>query len=303
METSELSVLIAATGDDVHACLVAEHLRVRGVTVAYMNADEFIDSRPSWAPGEDLRVVIDGDAWSIGSYTTVWWRRPGSACDRTGDELEDRFISEEAGALFPGTLAAAGVRWVDAPWSLTRARLKPLQLAVAHLVGSTVPDTHVTGDPDAAVRFGKAGVVLAKAASTGFGIAPHVAAVPQVELHRVAACPTTLQRPVESSADLRVVTVGDETHIWSRPRTDEEPVDWRASDPSGVGFKHLEDWRCGRAVAIAAGLGLTFSVQDWLATDDGDVFLEVNPQGQWLFLDEADQIVGPALADHLARRA
>jgi hypothetical protein len=50
---------------------------------------------------------------------------------------------------------------------------------------------------------------------------------------------------------------------------------------------------------MTSALGLTMSVQDWLETDDGPVFLEINPQGGWLFLDGADTAVAPALAHHL----
>jgi len=58
----------------------------------------------------------------------------------------------------------------------------------------------------------------------------------------------------------------------------------------------------GNATAIQDRLGLSFSVQDWLQADGVWYFLEVNPQGQWLFLEEADQIVPQALALHLTRR-
>jgi glutathione synthase/RimK-type ligase-like ATP-grasp enzyme len=260
----------------------------------------FVDASPSWSPGTDLSVQIDGDKWSIGSFTTAWWRRPGVADGRTGDELEDRLIAEETAALFPGMLAATGVRWVDAPWDLVRARLKPLQLAAARSAGAVIPGTLITGDMERASGFGSAGDVLAKATSTGFGIAPHVAAVPREELRRVTACPTTLQRPVDADADLRVVTIGNEIYTWERRRASGEPIDWRAADPQGSDFKHVSGRRCPGATAVAECLGLTFSVQDWLSTDDGDVFLEVNPQGQWLFLEGADRRIVPALAQHLS---
>ena len=41
------------------------------------------------------------------------------------------------------------------------------------------------------------------------------------------------------------------------------------------------------------------SVQDWLETASGPVFLEANPQGSWLFLQGAEIQIGPALASHL----
>jgi hypothetical protein len=50
---------------------------------------------------------------------------------------------------------------------------------------------------------------------------------------------------------------------------------------------------------VTSALRLTTSVQDWLETADAPVFLEANPQGRWLFLPGADEVVAPALADHL----
>lgn len=54
------------------------------------------------------------------------------------------------------------------------------------------------------------------------------------------------------------------------------------------------------AVQVATELGLTMSVQDWLITETGPTFLEVNPQGQWLFLEGSEEMVTPTLCDHLA---
>jgi len=54
-------------------------------------------------------------------------------------------------------------------------------------------------------------------------------------------------------------------------------------------------------VKICRRLGLRFSVQDWLFTEGGLIFLEVNPSGQWLFLRGADAEVADALAEELTR--
>ena len=298
--TNSLAVLIAAPDEDVHAQHVIACLSKRGISAACMSAQQFVEVRSEWSPSGPLTVEIAGRPWRISESTTVWWRRPGVAEQRTGSELEDRLVAEEVAALLPGVLAAVGVRWVDAPWVLSRARLKPLQLAVAQTTGASIPATMVTGSPAAASLFASCGRVLAKAASTGVGIAPHVAVVPEAELGRVAACPTTLQRPVEAVADVRVVTIGKTAYRWIRQRNGSEPVDWRAADPRGSAFAFSERPVSNSPVEIAQRLGLTFSVQDWLQTDSHDVFLEVNPQGQCLFLDRADEILVPALADLLA---
>lgn len=267
-----------------------------------MTADSFAESSARWSPGEPLTVQVDGQRWIIGASTTVWWRRPGPTLMPADAGLEAQLIADECAALFPGTLAAAGVRWVDAPWVMSRARLKAVQLSMAMAVGAHIPSTLIVGDPTSARAFARNHDVIAKAASSGEGIAPYTGLVPAEQLSRVRHCPTLLQYSVHATADLRVITIGQESFVWSRPRCVDEPIDWRSGDPTGSGFTFRQDLECDGAPQVAQKLGLRFSVQDWLATDDGDVFLEVNPQGQWLFLDAAEAVLVPRLASYLSNR-
>lgn len=211
-------------------------------------------------------------------------------------------VVEEVEALFPGVLAAAGVQWVDAPWDLLRARYKPLQLACASSLGLAVPTTVISGSPARSKSFALGQHVVAKSSSSGFGIAPYVAAVPASELTRLSECPTALQVRIDADADLRIVTIGDEEFRWCRPRTEGMPVDWREADPVGAGFRFEGSAANTDAVSIAKSLGLCFSVQDWLIVEaDAPVFLEVNAQGQWLFLNDAESILSGPLATLLLR--
>lgn len=258
-----------------------------------------LTARPTTA---STPLVIDLDGLQVGHETTVWWRRPIAPVATTEqiDSDELRLIEDETAAILPGVLEAADVRWVDAPWTIARARLKVLQLAVAASLGVAVPDSVVTSDPQTAHAFANAGPIVAKAASSGFGIAPYVAEVPPGQLSRVAACPTLLQRMEFAAADIRIVTIGTDSYSWIRQRSRNDTIDWRASDPSGAKFRPTnDDPTAGSATKIAERLGLTFSVQDWLATTRGCVFLEVNVQGQWLFLQDAHTILVDPLATHL----
>jgi glutathione synthase/RimK-type ligase-like ATP-grasp enzyme len=206
---------------------------------------------------------------------------------------------EEIAVLLPGVLDAAGVRWVDAPWLLHRARLKPVQLAIAAGLGIRVPRTLVTGDAVEAKEFACDAAPLAKAASAGRGVAPYVAAVPDDQLSLVETCPTTLQECVDAVADMRIVTVGGEAFGWRRSRSEGDPIDWRAADRDGTAFVSCGEGPLAEAVMLAAAFDLSFSVQDWLETANESVFLEINPQGQWLFLAQAEQLLVPAVVDHL----
>jgi len=79
------------------------------------------------------------------------------------------------------------------------------------------------------------------------------------------------------------------------------PIDWREHDPAGTSFYPIpiDEGLAASADSVRVRLGLSFSVQDWVQAPDGWYFLEVNTQGQWLFLQGADNIVAPVLARHL----
>ncbi len=293
-------VLIAAPRSDPHGELVREALEANDSGVIRLTARELVDSAMEWRAGGRLVVDVSGSQWLVDHGTTVWWRRPGTADITDLNVLEQHLVADEVSVLFPGALEAARVRWVDPPWTMWRARLKLLQLEIATRLHVRVPETLVSGSEEAAKQFAQSGPVVAKAASSGIGIAPFVGTVPGDEMARVKVCPTLLQRLVESVADVRIVTIRDTRFAWSRNRVAGEHLDWRAADPSGAGFSPVDDDPShGQANMIAKALDLSFSVQDWLMTRDGPVFLEVNAQGQWLFLRGAESKVVAALATHL----
>jgi glutathione synthase/RimK-type ligase-like ATP-grasp enzyme len=100
--------------------------------------------------------------------------------------------------------------------------------------------------------------------------------------------PCILQELIEADLALRVVTVRGRTFISSIPVSG---VDWRSDlenherfTPETIGqFPSVEQM----AQALAGSLKIGYSSQDWLVRDGSPYFLEVNPNGQWAFLDKA----------------
>jgi hypothetical protein len=299
-----VEVLLVARPGDRHADAVAGELIRRGAAIARTSLDQLRATPLTWQPGEPLLLAENEAAVAMDAGTTVWWRRPGRVATGDLDPDEASLAQAEGAAILRGSLRAAVGRWVDSPPLVDAAEDKPYQLHLARSLDLAVPDTLVTSDSAAARAFAAAGPVLAKAVSIGLGIAPFADQVATSQLKLVASCPVLLQRRILATADLRVVTIGTQVLAWSRPRDAADPVDWRLADPAGRGFRRCPDGAVGAsALRIADRLGLTFSVQDWLAgAEEGPVFLEVNPQGQWLFLDGAEQLVVPALASHLLGR-
>ena len=236
--------------------------------------------------------------------TAVWYRRLGSFAVDDFDHEEAQLARDEMPHILIGGLSSCGVRWVDEPFDVQRAEQKLFQLSTALRMSLPIPHSVATNDPDAAARMRSARRVVAKPLSPGQGIAPHVEEVQAGDLSEFGGLPVLLQElVVGANADLRVVVIGSRAWTWRRSRTP-HTIDWRAEDANGIGFEHVSPHAVERdAIDLTRALGLTMSVQDWLETPDGVVFLEANPQGAWDFLDRSDELIPDALASHLAERS
>lgn len=298
-----LHVLIVDNCDDPHGEAILKELATLGFRVARYNLTDLRRCHIQVEPGV-LRLGIDTDRYRITSDTTVWWRRRGAVDVTDLDDEEARLALDEGPHILLGALRSVGVRWVDDPNTVNRADLKLFQLGVAQELGVKIPKSIVTNDLDSARKLaGPSGSIVAKALSPGVGIAPFTSEVEEDELECVVALPTLLQERIIATVDLRVVVIGDRGWLWRRPRSG-STIDWRAEDPDGLGFHVADDQEVlDNARRITSALGLTMSVQDWLETDNGAVFLESNAQGNWLFLERAREIIVPALARFLASQS
>lgn len=295
---ADIDVVVVCDQGDAHGLAITAELDALGVSSFRYNLSDLRSTPLLLQPGE-----VSLGSSRISSATTIWWRRAGIAASADLDAEEAQLARDESPHVLKGAFSAVGARWVDDPADVERAELKLYQLSIAARLGTATPTHRVTNVPDLAREFAASRRLVAKPLSPGRGIAPFVAELEIADLDRTAALPVLMQElMVNATSDLRVVTIG--THVWTwRRERDARTIDWRAEDPHGVAFTPHDHPDVETAAArITSALRLTMSVQDWLETPDGPVFLEANPQGAWLFLDGARTTVAPALAKHLAER-
>jgi hypothetical protein len=116
--------------------------------------------------------------------------------------------------------------------------------------------------------------------------------------------PFLAQETIGARLHLRVATVGGRAWVAELDGVG-LPLDWREHAPAHYSFRASPDWPAveRNAVALAAALRVGFSCQDWVVDDNGPVFLDLNPGGQWLFLpDVISKEIAHMLADWLAVR-
>ncbi len=308
---------ITHAGDD-HAPLVMDALARLGAEAVVVDLSALPRAgRLTFAYGDagsSRELRLDGrPAIRADELTAVWWRRPRPfmAADglRPGDAALAARQTEEALMGLLASLGAAGVRLVNDPWRDEVASLKTRQLAAAERAGLSVPPTLVTSDPDAARAFldacGPDGAIHKQLTATSDAWRPtrRVGPADLARLDALRYAPVILQTFVPG-VDVRVAAVGDELFAAEiDARGTSSPEDFRPV---------LADCRVapcalpvGAAAAIRAllrDLGLTYSAIDLRRREDGSLaFLEINPGGQWYFVEQrTGQPITAALARHLA---
>jgi hypothetical protein len=104
--------------------------------------------------------------------------------------------------------------------------------------------------------------------------------------------PWYIQRRIESEVDITVLVVGDNLYAYEKSRSDLSGIDWREeqfrSQTQWVPINLPED----EVIAIQEFLGemhVGWGRMDFLRNESGLQFLELNPNGQWVFLDPSNK--------------
>jgi glutathione synthase/RimK-type ligase-like ATP-grasp enzyme len=216
-----------------------------------------------------------------------------------------------------GTLLSLQKRIMSPPANVWTAEHKIFQLALAQNVGLSVPETVVTNKPaevtDAFKRFG--GNMISKAVRSGFAetdseqLAIYTSQVLEEHLARVEDArwsPAIYQPLISKKCDVRVTVVGNRLFsVEIESQCDPASlIDWRRTTRPDLPHRSVAlPKQISKGIhRLVKRLGLAFAAIDLIRTlDDKYVFLEVNPNGQWLWLDEILELgISESIADWLS---
>jgi glutathione synthase/RimK-type ligase-like ATP-grasp enzyme len=323
----EPHVLIISTKLDMATDVVVRLLNSRGVRITRLNTEDFpfntlLTTELSFNSHHSSVVCSPSyPPVSLDDVSSIWYRRVRSpekpAQMQSG--IYDFCLRESRSALLGMTLAQP-VRIMSSPENIWAAEHKTMQLMAAQSVGLLIPETVVTNDPfevkRAFERFD--GRMIAKPVRAGFvdlGEEQYSIFTSQVlESHLDTVedarwSPTIYQPLVEKRCDIRATIVG--TRIFAAEIDSQTNsaarVDWRHSSTPDLPHHKamLPHDICEGIHRLLHKLGLAFGAIDFIRTPEGKyVFLEINPNGQWLWLDDIlDLGISESVADWLCEHA
>ncbi|MBD3338113.1 MAG: hypothetical protein GF353_03320 [Candidatus Lokiarchaeota archaeon] len=256
----------------------------------------------------DKYILVDhqkNQIINLSSIKSVYYRRPGLPKFNNSSlpKSEIEFMSREIISLLEGIYKILNDRfWISPVYSIREAENKIHQLLVARELGFEIPRSLITTLKDNAIAFwhraqGSCIVKPIKSGKVNDNRNPMVIFTSSISaddleiLNNVDVCPTYLQSQIDKLADIRVTVVGEQVFpaiIYSQDFP-ETVVDWRKGE--NVRLRHEKtkiplnlERKC---IELIKRLNLHFGAIDFiLEKGNRFVFLEINPNGQWGWIEK-----------------
>jgi glutathione synthase/RimK-type ligase-like ATP-grasp enzyme len=292
---------IITYADDPHGHVVKKKVeKQHGAWCCLIPSDELaLRGGLTWStqPGAPaLLPTLDGQTVDVTTLNALWYRR--STVKQTlpdgADATYELHIYRSVDRVLEGILLNEfHGRWVSHPVATQLAENKLLQLRAAERAGLRIPSTLVSQAPGLIRSFCAAhpgAIIKPVATPRGVGMAS-TAVVSQALLDSdevLALTPSIYQECIPGERHLRISVVGERCDGALIEATD---LDWRFD--LNVPFSPYKlDAKLERQLrATLRELGLVMGIFDVKLTDDEPVFLEVNSQGQFLFVEATLQII------------
>ena len=306
---------IVTFAGDMHGHFVKKRLEDQhGAWCCLIPSDELARrGNLTWSSQFDSPALVptmDNTTVDVKTLNALWYRRT-SAKQTMPDGADEDYQAYVTGSINKTLLGILlngfHGRWVSHPVATRLAENKLLQLRAAQRAGLRIPATLVSQDPALIRSFCAAhpGAIL-KSVSATRGTPFAVTAVASQELldndDVLALAPSIYQERIPGTRHLRISVVGERC---DGALIEAEALDWRLDLTVPFRPYPLDGELQDRLRAMLRDLGLVMGIFDVKLTDDGEqVLLEVNSQGQFLFVEGLCGIpLGDIFTDFLADQA
>lgn len=306
-----MQFLIPTEPDDTHAILVKIALETLGHSVSFLfTADHptlqknsvFIDNHTYQWQSVDAYTAITAK-----QYDVVWWRRARHPYvpKNTVHAKDYVFVARENLLFFESFTSnlAPNAWWINSKEAAHRANFKLLQLKIASECGFTIPTTLCSNDAQEIKRFlqiHKQTGVIYKPMCSYFWFETlqtkitYTARIKEKNLPKqpvLQTVPGIFQVEIKKQFELRITCFGNylvaaKLHSQKHP---EGLIDWRAIRGQRMLIEPFElpEVIANKIRAFMHHMGLVFGAIDMIVTpNDEYIFLEVNEQGQFLWIEE-----------------
>lgn len=299
-------ILVLTCSEDATADYLCGRMLQNAIRFIRVDTDTYLDRLQVSFNANGPILSWEGISFAPNDFSHVWLRRPKPLIYHVPDRAESIQIAHEWSECAEGFLAHIPLgRWLNHPSRNSTASHKLEQLSRAHGVGLHVPSTIVTQKREELLSFWEqsSGKVIVKPIAGGYleRDAPEMDTqvftnrVSMADLHdldSLASCPTLFQECIDKVWDVRITVVDNEfTAVGIQAyENGRQRVDIRRNNMMDVEYSRIDlpnEVRSSLSTMMA-GYELRFAAIDMAIDSEGKWwFFEVNPNGQWAWLDLA----------------
>ena len=297
-------VLILTNSDDATSDFLCNSLEQRKVKYCRLNTDTITrDCKIDYTLCA-AHLSFGAEYLCSTDIKTLWLRRPKNLLFSEIKAPETDHAAGEWMEALEGFLAHIPIdRWINHPSANAGASHKIEQLSRARQIGLAVPDTLLTQHPEAVRQFWTKhkNKIVVKPLSSGYierqdkvnDTVIYTSLVSNEEIENIeliCGCPTLFQEAISKSSDIRVCYLdGSITAVELVSLTDGQQIlDIRRNNMTNVTYRvlkmpvNIESM----LIKLVRSYNLRFAAVDFVIDKKGNwIFLEINPNGQWAWLD------------------
>ncbi|MDZ8068189.1 MAG: MvdD family ATP-grasp ribosomal peptide maturase [Nostoc sp. DedQUE08] len=320
-------LIITHSQDNESIPLVIQAIEAQGKKAFRFDTDRFpTEMQLDIYYGSSQRVIlsVDDQTLDLNEVSAVWYRRIaiGSKIPNSMDRQLREASLKESRVSIEGMIASIRGFHLDPLPNIRRAENKQLQLQIARDIGLDTPRTLTTNNPIAVKLFAQEcqqGIITKMLSS--FAIYDEQGREKVVFTNPISSedldnldglqyCPMTFQEKIPKALELRTIIVGKRvlTAAVDSQALDKARYDWRKQ-----GIALLDAWESytlpedveEKLLKLMAEFGLNYGALDIILTPDGrHVFLEVNPVGEFFWLERCPGLpISQAIAEVLNNSA
>lgn len=288
-------VLLISNKFDFSTDFIAAELASQGIDFIRINRDELKDYYIKFDPIKpELVAKYDGYSFTVSTkfLKSIYYRAPTFLRDIFQENLsEDEQLIRTQWAAFVRSLCVfEGVKWLNNPTDIYKAEIKPYQLFIANKLGIKIPETiisNITFNSEFEFQAIKSidTAIVSNGENEGF---VYTEIYKKNELEEVKyTSPFFIQQGLVPKIDIRVTIVEDVAIAIQITSDKEINEDWRRYK-NEINYSIIELPRhiyefCINYTKI---LNLKFGAIDLVLHNNEYYFIEINPTGEWSWLQK-----------------
>ncbi len=305
-------ILIVTHKEDYTVDFVVEKLNQREIKYKRLNTEDIFTKNNVVIKysEKNFDFLID----NISQFQSIWFRRIKLPKFNDVDNSTSNYLREETYSYFLNMWQLFNTKWLSNPDAIYRAENKLLQLKIAQKIGFNIPKTLIAYNMQEIIDFylyNNKDIIIKPLYNSRFQtseeenrlIYTNKLTDNQISnINSYMSFPSIIQENIKKRIEIRTTVVNNNVFsaFVDSQKNANTTIDWRREKCTFNKIDIPESIK-NKCIELTKELNLGFGAIDLILTEQGEYkFLEINPNGQWAWIEvDTGLPIADAIIDYL----